>query len=229
MLICIPEILSKTDVAEFRRIMDASEWEDGRSTAGAQSALVKRNEQLPPDSEVARKLGHRVLSALTSSPRFISAAIPLHIFPPLFNRYTAADGHYFGVHVDNAVRGDKLTGLRIRTDLSVTLFLSEPDEYEGGELAVEDRYGSHEIKLPAGSLALYPASSLHLVRPVTQGMRVASFFWLQSMIRDAHARSLIFDLDTAIQALVERLGRDDPETVKLTGIYHNLIRYWAEV
>jgi PKHD-type hydroxylase len=229
MLICIPEILSKADVAEFRRIMDASEWEDGRSTAGAQSALVKRNEQLPPDSEVARKLGHRVLSALTSSPRFISAAIPLHIFPPLFNRYTAADGHYFGLHVDNAVRGDKLTGLRIRTDLSVTLFLSEPDEYEGGELAVEDRYGSHEIKLPAGSLALYPASSLHLVRPVTQGMRVASFFWLQSMIRDAHARSLIFDLDTAIQALVERLGRDDPETVKLTGIYHNLIRYWAEV
>jgi len=229
MLICIPDVLSKADVADFRRIMDASDWEDGRSTAGAQSAMVKRNEQLPPDSEVARKLGNRVLSALTASPRFISAAIPLQIFPPLFNRYVASGGHHFGLHVDNAVRGDRLTGLRIRTDLSVTLFLSEPDEYDGGELVVEDLYGSHEIKLAAGDLVLYPASSLHLVTPVTRGMRVASFFWLQSMVRDAHARSLIFDLDTAIQALVERLGRDDPETVKLTGIYHNLIRYWAEV
>ena len=229
MLICIPDVLSKDDVADFRRIMDASDWEDGRSTAGAQSAMVKRNEQLPPDSEVARKLGNRVLSALTASPRFISAAIPLQIFPPLFNRYVASGGHHFGLHVDNAVRGDRLTGLRIRTDLSVTLFLSEPEEYDGGELVVEDLYGSHEIKLAAGDLVLYPASSLHLVTPVTRGMRVASFFWLQSMIRDAHARSLIFDLDTAIQGLVERLGRDDPETVKLTGIYHNLIRYWAEV
>jgi PKHD-type hydroxylase len=229
MLICIPDVLSKDDVADFRRIMDASAWEDGRSTAGAQSAMVKCNEQLPPDSEVARMLGNRVLSALTASPKFISAAIPLQIFPPLFNRYVASGGHHFGLHVDNAVRGDRLTGLRIRTDLSVTLFLSEPDEYDGGELVVEDLYGSHEIKLAAGDLVLYPASSLHLVTPVTRGMRVASFFWLQSMVRDAHARSLIFDLDTAIQALVERLGRDDPETVKLTGIYHNLIRYWAEV
>ena len=133
------------------------------------------------------------------------------------------------VDADNAVRGDRLTGLRIRTDLSVTLFLSEPDEYDGGELVVEDNYGSHEVKLPAGDLVLYPASSLHLVTPVTRGRRVASFFWLQSMVRDAHARSLIFDLDTAIQSLVDRLGRDDPETVKLTGIYHNLIRYWAEI
>ena len=229
MLICVPDVLSKDDVADFRRIMDASDWEDGRSTAGAQSAMVKRNEQLPPDSQVARALGNRVLSALTASPRFISAAIPLQIFPPLFNRYAASDGHHFGIHVDNAVRGDPLTGLRIRTDLSVTLFLCEPDEYDGGELVVEDLYGSHEIKLGAGDLVLYPASSLHLVTPVTRGMRVASFFWLQSMIRDAHARGLIFDLDTSIQALVERLGRDDPETVKLTGIYHNLIRYWAEV
>jgi PKHD-type hydroxylase len=229
MLICVPDVLSKTDVADFRRIMDSTAWEDGRSTAGAASALVKRNEQLPPDSEVARQLGNRVLSALSASPRFISAAIPLRIFPPLFNRYAAADGHHFGLHVDNAVRGDHLTGLRIRTDLSVTLFLAEPDEYEGGELVIEDLYGSHEVKLPAGDLVLYPASSLHLVTPVTRGARVASFFWLQSMVRDAHARSLIFDLDTAIQALVERLGRDDPETVKLTGIYHNLIRHWAEV
>jgi PKHD-type hydroxylase len=229
MLICVPEVLSKADVADFRRIMDGCAWEDGRSTAGAASALVKRNEQLPPDGEVARQLGNRVLSALTASPRFISAAVPLKIFPPLFNRYAAADRHHFGLHVDNAVRGDRLTGLRIRTDLSVTLFLSEPDEYDGGELVIEDLYGSHEIKLPAGDLVLYPASSLHLVTPVTRGTRVASFFWLQSMVRDAHVRSMIFDLDTAIQALVERLGRDDPETVKLTGIYHNLIRHWAEV
>jgi PKHD-type hydroxylase len=229
MLISVSNVLGKSDVADFRRIMDECDWEDGRSTAGAQSALVKRNEQLPPDSDVSRKLGKRIISALTANPRFIAAAIPLQIFPPLFNRYAASDGHHFGIHVDNAVRGDHLTGLRIRTDLSVTLFLSEPDEYDGGELVVEDVYGSHEIKLPAGDLVLYPASSLHMVTPVTRGTRVASFFWLQSMIRDAHARSLIFDLDTAIQSLVQRLGRDDPETVKLTGIYHNLIRYWAEV
>jgi PKHD-type hydroxylase len=229
MLICVPGVLSKNEVADFRRIMDDCAWEDGRSTAGAQSALVKSNEQLPPDSEVSRKLGNRILSALTAHPRFISAAVPLQIFPPLFNRYAAAGGHHFGIHVDNAVRGDHRTGLRIRTDLSVTLFLSEPDEYEGGELVVEDLYGYHEIKLPAGDLVLYPASSLHMVTPVTRGMRVASFFWLQSMIRDAHARSLIFDLDTVIQAMMDRVGRDDPETVKLTGIYHNLIRHWAEL
>jgi len=229
MLTCVPNVLSKDEVADFRRLMDASAWEDGRSTAGAQSAQVKRNEQLPPDSELARQLGNRIVLALTSNPKFIAAAIPLRIFPPLFNRYASADGHHFGIHVDNAVRGDRLTGLRIRTDLSVTLFLSEPDEYDGGELVVEDLYGSHEVKLPAGDLVLYPASSLHMVTPVTRGTRVASFFWLQSMIRDAHARSLIFDLDTSIQALVERLGRDDPETVRLTGIYHNLIRIWADV
>ncbi len=229
MLVCVPNVLSKDDVADFRRIMDDCAWEDGRSTAGAQSAMVKRNEQLPPDSEVARRLGNRIISALTANPKFLSAAIPRHIFPPLFNRYAASDRHHFGVHVDNAVRGDRLTGLRIRTDLSVTLFLSEPDDYDGGELVIEDFYGSHDVKLPAGDLVLYPASSLHLVTPVTRGVRVASFFWLQSMIRDAHARSLIFDLDTSIQALVDKLGRDDPEVIRLTGIYHNLIRYWAEV
>jgi PKHD-type hydroxylase len=227
MLICIPDILGKAQVAEFRDIMDACEWEDGRSTAGAQSAMVKDNEQLPPDSAAARQLGERVVRALAASPLFISATVPRHIFPPLFNRYSA--GNRFGVHVDNAVRGDHLTGMRIRTDLSVTLFLSEPDQYDGGELVVEDYYGSHEVKLPAGHLVLYPASSLHMVTPVTRGVRVAPFLWLQSMIRDAHARSLIFDLDTAIQGSVERLGRDDPVTVKLTGIYHNLIRCWAEV
>jgi PKHD-type hydroxylase len=227
MLICIPDVLSKADVAEFRAVMDAAEWEDGRSTAGAQSALVKKNEQLPPNGEVSRKLGERIIKSLTASPLFISAAIPRHFFPPLFNRYGV--GQHFGVHVDNAVRGDHLTGLRIRTDLSVTLFLSEPDEYDGGELVVEDYYGSHEVKLPAGQLVLYPATSLHTVTPITRGTRVASFFWLQSMIRDAHARSMIFDLDHAIQGLVERLGRNDAAVVKLSGLYHNLIRCWAEL
>jgi PKHD-type hydroxylase len=227
MLVCVPDVLSKQEVAEFRSIMDAATWEDGRSTAGAQSALVKKNEQLPPNGEVARALGQRIVKALTANPLFISAAIPLHIFPPLFNRY--GPGHHFGIHVDNAVRGDPLTGLRIRTDMSVTLFLSEPDEYDGAELIVEDYYGSHEVKLPAGHLVLYPASSLHMVTPITHGTRVASFFWLQSMVRDERARAMIFDLDNTIQTLVQRLGRDDPETVKLSGIYHNLIRYWAEV
>jgi PKHD-type hydroxylase len=227
MLVCVPDVLSKAEVTEFRSLMDAASWEDGRSTAGAQSALVKKNEQLPPNGELARALGQRIVKALTANPLFISAAIPLHIFPPLFNRYGA--GHHFGIHVDNAVRGDPLTGLRIRTDLSVTLFLSEPDEYDGAELIIEDYYGSHDIKLPAGHLVLYPATSLHMVTPITRGTRVSSFFWIQSMIRDDRARSMIFDLDNAIQSLVERLGRDDPETVRLTGIYHNLIRYWAEI
>jgi PKHD-type hydroxylase len=227
MLICVPDVLSKSEVAEFRGAMDSASWEDGRSTAGAQSAMVKKNEQLPPDGETSRKLGERVIKALTVSPLFISAAIPRHIFPPLFNRYGV--GQHFGVHVDNAVRGDHLTGLRIRTDLSVTLFLSEPEDYDGGELLVEDHYGAQEIKLPAGHLVLYPATSLHTVTPITRGVRVASFFWLQSMIRDAQARSMIFDLDTTIQGLVGRLGRDDPEIVKLSGLYHNLIRYWAEL
>src|SRR3984957_7864891 len=227
MLICVPDVLSKAEVANFRAAMDAAAWEDGRSTAGAQSAMVKKNEQLPPNGEVARRLGETVIKALVANPLFVSAAIPKQIFPPLFNRYGV--GQHFGVHVDNAVRGDHLTGARIRTDLSVTLFLSEPDEYEGGELIVEDHYGSQAIKLPAGHLVLYPASSLHTVTPVTRGARVASFFWLQSMVRDGHARSLIFDLDTAIQGLVGRLGRDDPEMVRLTGLYHNLIRCWAEV
>jgi PKHD-type hydroxylase len=228
MLICVPNVLSKSDVADLRRIMDACDWEDGRSTAGAQSALVKNNEQLPPDGETARKLGNRVISALTANPRFISAAVPLKIFPPLFNRYVAAEGHHFGIHVDNAVRGDHLTGLRIRTDLSVTLFLSEPEEYDGGELVVEDTYGAQSVKLPAGHMILYPATSLHHVRPVTAGARLASFFWIQSMIRrDAH-RTVLFDVDSAIQ----RLNNDvpgHPAAVQLTGAYHNLLREWAEL
>ena len=227
MLICIPDILNKQDVVDFRRIMDAETWEDGRSTAGAQSAEVKQNDQLPPDGETSRALGRRVISALSRNALFISAAVPLHIFPPLFNRY--GPGKFFGEHVDNCIRGDHLTGLRIRTDLSITLFLSEPEEYDGGELVIDDYYGSHRVKLPAGHAVLYPSTSLHLVTPVTRGTRVASFFWLQSMIKDSHARRMTFDMDNAIQELVGRLGVNDPQVRQLTNIYHNLIRYWAEL
>ena len=227
MMMCIPDVLSKDDVADFRRIMDAHEWEDGRSTAGAQSAEVKKNAQLPPDSETARRLGQRVVSALSANLLFISAAVPLRIFPPLFNRYET--GQFFGEHVDNCVRGDNLTGMRIRTDLSATLFLSEPEEYDGGELVIDDNYGAHRVKLPAGHMVLYPSTSLHMVTPVTRGARVCSFLWLQSMIRDNHARRLTFDMDQSLQELVTRLGRNDPEVRTLTSIYHNLIRYWAEL
>jgi PKHD-type hydroxylase len=227
MLVCIRDVLSKHDVAEFRRVMAAESWEDGRSTAGAQSAEVKQNEQLPPDGRVARALGERIIKALASNPLFISAAVPLHIFPPLFNRYV--EGQFFGEHVDNCIRGDNLTGLRIRTDLSATLFLSEPEDYDGGELVVDDDYGSHRVKLPAGHLVLYPSTSLHMVTPVTRGARVSSFFWVQSMIKDSHARRMTFDMDNALQELVTRLGRNDPEVRKLTNIYHNLIRYWADL
>jgi PKHD-type hydroxylase len=226
MLICVPDVLAAEQIAHFRDVMSRAEWEDGRATAGSQSSLVKNNLQLPQDGAAARALGDLVLDALAASPLFVSAALPLRIFPPLFNRYGA--GQSFGLHVDNAIRGVPHTSVRIRTDLSVTLFLSDPEEYEGGELVIEDRFGSQEIKLPAGHLVLYPSTSLHLVREVTGGERVASFFWLQSMIRDNMVRSLLFDLDQTIQSLTARLGAGDPSCVKLTGVYHNLIRTWAE-
>lgn len=226
MLICIPEVLTKAQVAQFRQVMDNVDWVDGRVTAGAQSGSVKHNMQLPEGSAAARELGDIVLEALSRSPLFISAALPLKIFPPLFNRYGI--GQHFGTHVDNAIRGIPGTPLRIRTDLSVTLFLAEPEEYDGGELAVEDKYGVHEVKLPAGDLVLYPSTSLHHVNAVTRGHRVASFFWLQSMIRDDNARTLLFDLDQSIQELSAERGVEDAQCVRLTGIYHNLIRFWAE-
>jgi PKHD-type hydroxylase len=206
--------------------MDAAEWEDGASTAGANSKAVKMNEQLPPDGETSRKLGARLLSALLSNSDFLAAVVPLRIFPPLFNRYGV--GHYFDSHVDNAVRGDPVTGARIRVDLAATLFLSDPEEYDGGELIVDDVYGSREFKPPAGDLVLYAAGSLHLVTPVTRGARLASFMWLQSMIRQDEARSLIYDLDASIRELTPRIGRDDPDLRKLSAVYHNLIRYWGE-
>lgn len=226
MLVCIPEVLSKQQVAFFRATMAKAPWEDGRATAGSQSSLVKNNQQLPQDGEAARELGEHVLDALANSPTFVSASLPQKIFPPLFNRYGV--GHGFGLHVDNAIRGVPGTAIRIRTDLSCTLFLSEADEYDGGELVIEDRVGQQEVKLPAGDLVLYPSTSLHLVREVTRGERIASFFWLQSMIRDNLARALLFDLDQAIQSLTARLGAGDPACVKLSGVYHNLIRTWAE-
>jgi PKHD-type hydroxylase len=226
-LICIPEVLTKDEVAHFRRVMDRAEWVDGRGTAGAQSATVKHNMQLPEGSPPARELGDRVLDALARCPLFVSAAIPLRIFPPLFNRYGV--GQSFGTHVDGAIRAVPGTPVRIRTDLSVTLFLAEPGEYDGGELTVEDKYGTLEAKLPAGELVLYPSTSLHHVKPVSRGARVASFFWLQSMVRDDNARTMLFDLDQTIQQLSAERGIEDPACVRLTGIYHNLIRHWADV
>jgi PKHD-type hydroxylase len=225
MLLQIPQVLSADQAAECRRLLDTADWVDGRVTAGHQSARAKDNAQLPEDSPVAKQLQQTVLAALERSPLFLSAALPLKIFPPLFNRY--AGGQSFGVHVDNAIRQVRGTPHRVRTDISATLFLSQQADYDGGELIVEDTYGTHSVKLPAGDLVLYPATSLHRVQPVTRGARVASFFWIQSMIRDDGQRTILFDLDLAIQ----RLGADvpnHPSLVQLTGTYHNLLRRWAD-
>ena len=225
MIITIPDVLSSAQVREARTVLDAAEWVDGRVTAGHQSARSKDNQQLPEDSPAARQLGDLVLAALERNPRFVSAALPLKVFPPLFNRYTS--GQSFGLHVDNAVRMLRGTPHRVRTDLSATLFLAEPGDYDGGELVVEDTYGAHAIRLPAGHMVLYPASSLHRVNPVTRGARVASFFWIQSMVREDAQRALLFDMDTAIQRLAQQ-APDHPSAVQLTGVYHNLLRMWAD-
>jgi PKHD-type hydroxylase len=226
MLLQIPDILTPDQVASARQRLDAASWIDGRVTAGHQSARAKDNLQLPEDSPVARELGDEILAALQRSPLFISAALPARVFPPLFNRYQG--GQSFGNHVDNAIRHIAGTPVRIRTDLSATLFFSNPAEYDGGELVIEDTYGVHAVKLPAGHLVLYPSTSLHHVRPITRGARVASFFWIQSMVRDDGERTLLFDLDSSIQRLTQA-ETDHPVAVPLTGIYHNLIRRWAEV
>lgn len=227
MMLHVPGVLSPAQVVELRALIDAARWEDGNATSGAQSALAKTNRQLPEDAEAARKAGAAIREALTKSPLFMSAALPHTVFPPLFNRY--GEGHGFGDHVDNAMRFQRDQGVRIRTDLSATLFLCDPSEYEGGELTVEDTYGVHEVKLPAGDVILYPASSLHRVEPVTRGERVASFFWIQSLIRDDARRALLFDMDLAIQSLARTAGQDAPAIVSLTGAYHNLLRMWAEL
>jgi len=226
MLLHIPDVLSQDDVQRARLRLDTSEWVDGRVTAGHQSSRTKHNLQIPESHPAARELGDAIVTALSRHPLFTSAALPLRIFPPLFNRYEG--GGSFGSHVDNAIRQVTGTPHRIRTDLSATLFLSGPDEYDGGELCVEDTYGVHRVKLPAGHMVLYPATSLHHVTPVTRGARVASFFWIQSLIRDDGQRTLLFDLDTAIQRLVADLP-DHPSAVQLTGVYHNLLRQWSEL
>lgn len=226
MMLHVPEVLTREQVAEIRARLDAADWTDGRATVGPQGAQVKRNRQLPELSPLGRELGEIILKALLVHPLFASAALPLRSVPPLFNRYEG--GEHYGLHVDGAVRAVPGTHLRLRTDLSSTLFLSEPDDYDGGELVVVDTYGTHEVKLPAGDLILYPSTSLHRVEPVTRGVRVCSFFWTQSMVRDDWQRHLLFELDQDVQKLREKLG-DCEEVVSLTGHYHNLLRQWAEV
>ncbi len=226
MLLHIPDVLTAEQVAHARAVLDGAEWIDGKVTAGHQSARTKDNQQISEASPAARQIGDLILNALQQNPLFITAALPLRVFPPLFNRYQG--GQSFGTHVDNAIRQVTGTAHRIRTDLSATLFFSAPEDYEGGELVVEDTYGVHSVKLPPGHLVIYPSTSLHHVRPVTRGARVSSFFWLQSMVRDDGQRTLLFDLDSAIRRVNQDLP-DHPSAVQLTGIYHNLLRRWAEL
>jgi PKHD-type hydroxylase len=226
MLLTIPDVLTPEQVSLARQKLETADWVDGRVTAGHQSAMAKNNVQIPEGHPVAQELGEWILQALGQNPLFVSAALPMKVFPPLFNRYSG--GQSFGTHVDNAIRHLKGTSHRVRSDLSATLFFSNPEEYDGGELVIEDTYGIHTAKLPAGHMVLYPSSSLHNVRPVTRGARVCSFFWIQSMVRADNARTLLFDLDSVAQSI----GARDPngqEAVKLIGIYHNLLRHWAEV
>jgi PKHD-type hydroxylase len=226
MLLRVPEVLSPAALARCRAIMEEADWADGRITAGTQSEQVKNNRQLPEDSEAARAARAIVLDALGRSALFITGALPKKTYPPLFNRYDGAS-NAFGNHIDNSVRTSPITGAWVRTDLSATLFLSEPEEYDGGELVIEDTFGSQSVKLAAGDLILYPASSVHRVEPVTSGCRLASFFWIESMVRDDAQRRLLFDLDMSILTLRGTAG-DTPPVVKLTGCYHNLLRMWAD-
>jgi PKHD-type hydroxylase len=226
MLLQIPDVLTGEQVADARRLLEQAQWTDGRITAGPQSARAKDNLQIPEDHPVAKAVGDIILSALSANALFVSAALPLRVFPPLFNCYRS--GQSFGNHVDNAIRQTRSRGVMVRTDLSATLFLADPEEYEGGELMVEDNYGVHSVKLPSGHMVLYPASSLHQVTPVTRGARIASFFWIQSLIRDDGERTLLFDLDTSIQRLTLEVP-DHPSVVQLTAVYHNLLRRWAHV
>ncbi len=223
----IPNVLNAAQVNEFRQQMDQADWTDGKKTAGTLSAAVKKNQQLPEDSLLTHALSEQVINAVWNHSLFVSAALPHLMIPPLFNRYEANES--FGFHVDNAIRLIRGSNQHIRTDISCTLFLSEPEEYDGGELEIEDTYGFHNIKLPAGDLILYPSTSLHQVTPVTRGCRMASFFWVQSMVRDDSQRHMLFNLDESIQSLRAQHGDQYPEAIKLTSLYHNLIRMWAEV
>ncbi|UVO49646.1 Fe2+-dependent dioxygenase [Sphingomonas sp. SUN019] len=226
MLIAIPDVLDFATVAKVHAIIDAADWIDGNETSGPQAALAKRNRQLPEDCGAAREAGEIVLDALSHTALFVAAALPAKVFPPLFNRYEG--GQDFGVHIDNAIRLKRGSDFRLRSDLSATLFLDDPASYDGGELVIEDVYGEQSVKLPAGHLVLYPASSLHRVTPVTRGVRTASFFWVQSMVRDDGARRILFDLDRGVQAVAAAKGQADPAVIQLTGVYHNLLRRWAD-
>ncbi|MEO8103817.1 MAG: Fe2+-dependent dioxygenase [Betaproteobacteria bacterium] len=224
MLLHIPKVLSPESLHRCREIILGGDWADGRITAGTQSGQVKRNQQLPEDSPAAREAQRLILAAIGNNGLFLSGALPQRVFPPLFNRY--ATGMDFGNHIDNAVRTHVATGQHIRTDISCTLFLAEPYEYDGGELVIEDIFGSQAVKLAAGDMILYPASSVHRVTPVTRGARVASFFWIESMVRDAEKRRLLFDMDMSILDLRQSQGESEA-AVRLTGCYHNLLRMWA--
>ena len=226
MLLHIPEVLTADQVADLRRRLDATDWVDGRATVGEQGARVKRNRQLDEFSPVGQALGRVVLQALMAHPLYMSAALPLRHTPPLFNRYEG--GEHYGLHVDGSIRSVPGTTLQMRSDLSCTLFLAGPHDYDGGELEIVDTYGTHDVKLPAGDLILYPSSSLHRVHPVTRGARVASFFWVQSLVRDTAQRRMLFELDQNIQSLRVQVG-DNEAVVGLTGHYHNLVRQWSEV
>jgi PKHD-type hydroxylase len=228
MLLHVPDVLDAEQLRRFRDALDAASWVDGRVTAGHQSAQAKRNLQLAETDPLARELGRTILDALASNATFFAGALPRRIYPPLFNRYEG--GHGFGLHVDNAIRYDRSHGEAepVRTDLSATLFLCAPEEYDGGELVIEDSFGTHNVKLPAGDLVLYPGSSLHQVLPVTRGARVAAFFWIQSLVRAQAQRRTLFELDVAIQKLTRKVP-GAPELVQLTCVYHNLLREWSDV
>lgn len=223
----IPNVLSKEQVAEFRQMMETANWVGGKVTAGTLSASVKQNQQLSEQDPLTHHLSELVIQAIWKNPVFQAAALPCQIIPPLFNRYDEHES--FGFHVDNSIRLIRGTAQQMRTDLSCTLFLSEPEEYEGGDLVIEDTYGYHEVKLPAGDIVLYPATSLHEVSSIIRGTRFASFFWVQSMIRDDAERHMLFNLDQSIQSLRMQLGDQHEEVVKLTNLYHNLMRKWAEL
>lgn len=226
MMLAIPAVLGSDALTHVRELVLGAAWVDGNVTSGHQSALAKRNRQLPEDSQAAREAGGVILDALGASPLFIAGALPLKVFPPLFNRYGV--GERFDTHVDNAIRILRGSDFRVRSDLSATLFLSDPADYDGGELVVEDTLGTHSVKLAAGDMLLYPASSLHHVTTVTRGERLCSFFWIQSMVRDDGARQLLFDLDSSIQTVAADRGQGDAAVIRLTGVYHNLLRRWAD-
>lgn len=225
MLIKIPQLLSPEQVKECRDLLESADWVDGAVTAGHQAMLAKRNLQLPENAKVARDMGDFILSVLGQNQAVLSAGLPAKIYPPMFNCYQAEGA--FNQHIDNAIRKVPGTPVKIRTDISMTLFLSEPDEYEGGELVIEDTFGEQRIKFSAGDMVLYPASSMHRVTPVTQGRRFASFFWMQSMVRSNEQRRILYDLDNSIQALTQK-NPENPELVRLLGVYHNLLRQWSE-